>query len=134
MSDDVILAKAQIIERCIVRAREELAASIDFSTDFTRQDAAILNIQRACDAAIDVAFRVTRIQGLGSPANAREAFDLLSEAQIVPVDLVDKLKRMTGFRNVAVHRYTELDIAVVERVIREGLDDMTDFTSLALRL
>ena len=51
MPDDVIVAKAEIIERCIKRARDELAASTDFASDFTRQDASILNIERACDAA-----------------------------------------------------------------------------------
>jgi hypothetical protein len=54
MSDDVIVAKAEIIERCINRAREELAASADFQTDYTRQDASIFNIERAREAAIDI--------------------------------------------------------------------------------
>lgn len=44
MSDDVLIGKAAIIERCLARAREELAASGDFSSDLTRQDAAVLNI------------------------------------------------------------------------------------------
>ena len=48
MADDVLINKAATIERCVRRAREEYAANPDtFATDFTRQDAAILNIQRA---------------------------------------------------------------------------------------
>lgn len=53
MSDDVIVGKAAIVERCIARAREELKASVDFDSDTTRQDAAVLNIERACDASLD---------------------------------------------------------------------------------
>ena len=46
--DDVLLNKAAVIERCVARAREEYAAAgAGFATNFTRQDAAILTIQRA---------------------------------------------------------------------------------------
>jgi uncharacterized protein YutE (UPF0331/DUF86 family) len=134
MSDDVVLAKAAIIERCIARAREELAAATDFETDLTRQDAAILNVQRACEAGVDIAFRLVRMKGLGVPATNREAFDVLASAGVIPAAQADALKRMVGFRNVAVHRYTDLDIAVVERVIRTRLDDLAAFASAALRL
>lgn len=134
MSDDIVLAKAQTIERCMARAREELASSLDFATDLTRQDAAILNIQRACEASVDIAFRLVRLKGLGAPATNRDAFDLLAGASLIERDLADALKRMVGFRNVAVHRYTDLQVAVVERVIRFGLDDLAAFVTVALRL
>jgi hypothetical protein len=56
MADDVLVNKAAVIERCVARARQEYAANpAGFATDFTRQDAAILNIQRACEAALDIA-------------------------------------------------------------------------------
>lgn len=55
MADDVLVNKAATIERCVARAREEYAKDPGtFATDFTRQDAAILNIQRACEAALDM--------------------------------------------------------------------------------
>ena len=54
-TDDVLINKAAIIERCVARAREEYAHDpIQFETNFTRQDAAILNIQRACEATLDM--------------------------------------------------------------------------------
>ncbi len=110
MSDDVLIGKAAIIERCVARAREELAASQDFTSDLTRQDAAVLNIQRSCDAAIGMAFRMVRVRGLGAPASSREAIDVLVAAAIIDADLAVRLKRMVGFRNVAVHRYADLDL------------------------
>lgn len=51
MADDVVLNKAASIERCVARAREEYAKDPGtFEKDLTRQDAAILNLQRACEA------------------------------------------------------------------------------------
>ncbi|GIK47486.1 MAG: DUF86 domain-containing protein [Hyphomonadaceae bacterium] len=134
MPDDVIIAKAEIIERCIRRAREELAASPDFESDFTRQDAAILNIERACEAAIDIMNRILRLRGLGIPASTRDGFDRLVRASVVDQSLADRLMRMVGFRNLAVHQYQKLDLAIVRAVIEKNLDDLLDFSTVALRL
>lgn len=61
MVDDVLINKAATIERCVARVREEYAKDpVTFSIDFTRQDAAILNIQRACEAALDMGQHVIR--------------------------------------------------------------------------
>jgi uncharacterized protein YutE (UPF0331/DUF86 family) len=134
MPDNVIVAKADIIERCIKRAREELAASANFDTDYTRQDAAILNIERACEAAIDISNRIVRLRGLGVPASTRDSFDRLVRAAVIDQALADKLMRMVGFRNLAVHQYQTLDLAIVRAVIEKNLDDLLAFSALALRL
>lgn len=48
MHDDTLVNKAASIERCVSRAKAEYIRDPDtFAQDFTRQDAAILNIQRA---------------------------------------------------------------------------------------
>lgn len=45
MPDDILINKAAIIERCVARAREEYDRDPGtFAMDFTRQDAAILNV------------------------------------------------------------------------------------------
>ncbi|MDX2236463.1 MAG: DUF86 domain-containing protein [Hyphomonadaceae bacterium] len=133
MADDVILAKAAIIERCIVRAREERAASADFAADYTRQDAAILNVERACEAAIDIANRLIRLGALGAPAATRESFAILAQNGLISDDLSTRLQRMAGFRNIAVHQYRALDFDILVRVIDERLDDLLEFSAAALR-
>ncbi|MDD2903897.1 MAG: hypothetical protein PHU44_15835 [Syntrophales bacterium] len=48
--NDIIINKIQSIQRCIQRAREEYASDPDgFDTNYTRQDAAIFNVLRACE-------------------------------------------------------------------------------------
>lgn len=134
MADNVIVAKSEIIERCIRRAREELASSSDFGADYTRQDAAILNVERACEAGIDIANRVIRLRGLGAPASSRDSLAALVAGGVIEQDLADRLARMIGFRNLAVHQYQKLDIAIVRAVIERSLDDLLEFSALALRL
>ena len=47
MADDVLVNKAATIERCVARAREEYEADpATFAAHFTRQDAAVLNVER----------------------------------------------------------------------------------------
>ena len=61
MTDEVLAHKAALIERSVSRAREEYAAAGEhFDTDYTRQDAAVLNIQRACAAALDMGQHLVR--------------------------------------------------------------------------
>ena len=73
MADDVLINKSAIIERCVRRAREEYAADpASFASNFTRQDAAILNIQRACEAALDMGQHLIRRERLGVPQSARD--------------------------------------------------------------
>jgi uncharacterized protein YutE (UPF0331/DUF86 family) len=135
MVDDVIINKAAIIERCVARAREEYAKDpATFVTDFTRQDAAILNIQRACEAALDAGQHVIRNRRLGVPQSARDVFALLAAGGLINADLADKLKKMVGFRNIAVHQYQDLLVAITIAVITRGLDDLLDFSRTLLRI
>lgn len=134
MLDDVLAAKAVIIERCVARVREEYAAAVNFKTDFTHQDAALLNLQRACEATIDMAQRMVRLRALGLPQTARDNFALLTDAKLIDADLADRLGRMAGFRNIAIHDYRTLDLALVEDVIRNKLGDLLAFSRHMLML
>jgi len=57
LPDDVALNKAAIMKRCIERIHEEYAADPELSS-FTHIDALTMNIERACQAAIDLAFHI----------------------------------------------------------------------------
>ena len=53
--NDVILNKTTTIERCIKRIHGAYEGNPEDLTDHTKQDSIILNIQRACEASIDLA-------------------------------------------------------------------------------
>jgi uncharacterized protein YutE (UPF0331/DUF86 family) len=96
-------------------------------TNYNLQDAAILNVIRACDAAIDLANMAIRRRHLGVPNESRDSFTALVRENIIAPGLGDQLKRMVGFRNLAVHQYRELDLDILEAVIRTNLDDLLAF-------
>ena len=134
MADDVVLNKAAIIERCVKRVRDLYADDdANLFEDITRQDAIVLNLQRACEAAIDLAMHLVRRQRLGVPQESREVFSLLAEAGALDPLLAATLARMVGFRNLAVHEYQALLRPIVRAIIREQLADLLDFAAVALR-
>jgi len=134
MADDVILNKAAIIERCVKRVRHLYADDdANLFEDITRQDAIVLNLQRSCEAAIDLAMHLVRRRRLGVPQETREAFSILAEAGILDPPLAATLARMVGFRNLAVHEYQALQMPIVRAVIREQLPDLLEFAAVALR-
>ncbi len=127
--NDVIINKIQSIQRCVRRAREEYAADLaGFADNYTRQDAAILNVLRACETAIDMANFIIRAYRLGIPASSADSFRLLHREGVIDAPLSERLARMTGFRNTAVHQYNDIDIHIVEAVIASGLDDLLAFS------
>ena len=133
MVNEVLLNKAAAIERCVRRAREEYERGPDtFATDFTRQDAAILNIQRACEAALDMGQHLVRRDQLGVPQSARQVFDLLAQAGLIDPALAEAMKRMVGFRNIAVHEYQKLQLPITVAIIRDHLDEFLQFTRAVL--
>ncbi|MCB2263198.1 MAG: DUF86 domain-containing protein [Candidatus Thiosymbion ectosymbiont of Robbea hypermnestra] len=133
MADDVLINKAATIERCVARAREEYAADPDsFARDHTRQDAAILNIQRACEAALDMGQHLIRRERLGVPQSARDVFALLARGGWIDAESADRLKRMVGFRNIAVHDYQSLQLPITVSIIREHLDDFLTYSKTLL--
>jgi uncharacterized protein YutE (UPF0331/DUF86 family) len=100
MADDVILNKAAGIERCLLRIVEEYGwEQQNLLTNQTKQDAIVLNLQRACETSIDLAMYVISRRRLGLPQESRDAFTLLQTAGILPPDLAIRMHRMVGFRS-----------------------------------
>ena len=59
------------------------------------------------------------------------AFELLVRAGRLSPELATTLKRMVGFRNVAVHEYQRLNLAIVQAIIETHLQDLRAFARLA---
>lgn len=132
--NDVILNKTTTIERCVNRIHEVYAGNPNNLEDFTKQDSIILNIQRACEASIDLAMHIVSERKLGVPKASREGFKLLQEAGILDATLAKTLMNMVGFRNIAVHDYQSLELEILQAILEKHINDFKDFTKLILQL
>nr|WP_314711662.1 DUF86 domain-containing protein [uncultured Comamonas sp.] len=92
----------------------------------------ILNVQRACEAALDMGQHLIRRERLGIPQSSRDVFTLLAQAGWIESDLATRMQKMVGFRNIAVHDYQALQLPIVEAVITKHLGDFTAYSKAIL--
>ena len=129
MTDPELVAKKlALVESCVAQLRS-LARPDLIRTDVREERFVEHTLQIAIQAALDVASHVVSDERLGEPETNRELFDLLVKAGRIPAALAATLRDMAGFRNVIVHGYQDVDLAVVEDVLRHHLDDLLAFVA-----
>lgn len=126
MASDVILNKIDTIERCINRIIEVYDNNPENLNDYTKQDSIVLNIQRVCEASIDLAMHVISEKKLGVPQSSRDGFEVLNKNNLIDDKLNKNLKAMVGFRNIAVHDYKKIEIKIVQMIIEKHLEDFKE--------
>lgn len=124
---DIMYNKAEIIRRCLKRIAEEYENNPDNLLNYTKQDSIILNIQRACEASIDLAMHLVAEGKLGLPQNSRDAFELLHMHGVIDKELTKRLQAMVGFRNIAVHDYQAVNLVILQAIIDKHLGDLEVF-------
>jgi uncharacterized protein YutE (UPF0331/DUF86 family) len=127
-SDDVCFNKGAIIERSIRRVHEEYAADPELK-NYTHIDALTLNLERACQAAIDWAMHLVARDHLGMPQSSADAFRVLAQAKYISDASCRAMMAMTGFRNIAIHEYQEMDMSVLHEIAKNGWRSLVIFAS-----
>ena len=109
MADDVLINKAAAIERCVARVRQEYASNpATFASDYTRQTQPFSTFNAPAKPRWTWVNTLIRREKLGVPQSARDVFSLLAQGGWISPAQADGLKRMVGFRNIAVHDYQAL--------------------------
>ena len=134
--NNVVLNKKVSIERCIVQIRHYYAQEslVEFKKDFMKQDAISINLQRACELAIDMANYTIKSKKLGLPQSSKDSFSILFKSNILEEEISIKMQKMVGFRNVLVHEYQELDLELMVIVIENHLDDILKFANSIIKV
>lgn len=134
--NSVILNKKVSIERCIqqIDTYYKLDTGLPFAKDYLRQDAISMNLQRACELAIDIANHLIKIRKLGLPADSRDSFALLEDANLISQSMSRAMQDMVGFRNILVHDYRRLNLEILEDVATQRKQDLLDFATIAVTL
>lgn len=127
-----MLNKAAVIERSLRRVLSIYHADPELA-DLMHIDALTLNVERACQAAIDLAMHVVASKHLGMPQSQADAFRLLADAGEIDRKLSERMIGMCGFRNVLIHQYQELELDLLHEVASEHWKDL-DALCLALGL
>ena len=83
-------------------------------------------MQVAAQNALDVATHIASAHGVDAP-DYTSAVDKLVELGVLSADFGHRFRQVAGFRNVLVHAYLDVDLAVLARALNDGLDDFERF-------
>ncbi len=124
---EVLIEKVNGIQNCLKRIHNTAGKDPFFLDDLNVQDVVVLNLQRAVQLAIDMAFHIVAEEKLGIPANLKDVFRILKDNKIILPDSASKMEKMVGFRNIAVHDYQAIDHKILQKIIQFHLGDIEDF-------
>lgn len=129
---ELVAKKLAVIERSLAELRA-LAHADRIEEDVRERRFIEHTLQIAIQAALDVASHVVSDDHLGEPRTNKELFELLGNAGWFPATLQRPLVAMAGFRNVLVHGYDDVDLAVVRDVVEHRLGDLEAFVAAVRR-
>lgn len=98
-----------------------------YRQDWRTQRIVERTLHLAIETCMDLADHIVADHRLRVPETGAESFEILAEANLLPRDLGASLASMVGFRNILVHDYTRLDPAIVMRVLRTDVNDLSRF-------
>ena len=130
MTDPDLIAKKLALIETSVRELETLARPADIESDIREERFVEHTLQIAIQAALDAASHIVSDERLGEPSTNRELFELMRRAGWLPNELVVRLKDMAGFRNILVHGYEVVDVAIVRDVVESHLGDLLRYVEI----
>lgn len=124
----IVVRKLDSLRRCIARVRERSPADLaTLANDPDLQDIVVLNLSRAVQICVDLALHTLSQLDQSVPETMGQAFDQLAVAGHIPADLALRMKKAVGFRNIAVHNYSNIDWAIVHAIATRHLGDFEAF-------
>jgi uncharacterized protein YutE (UPF0331/DUF86 family) len=83
-------------------------------------------LQLCAQNALDVATHIAASTGRDVPDYVT-AIDRLAEMGVLPREFAARFRGVAGFRNVVVHGYLDIDVALLHRLLNHHLEDFSTF-------
>ncbi len=129
---DLVAKKLALVETCVAELRT-LARPGEIVHDVREERFVEHTLQIAIQAAQDVASHIVSDERLGEPRTNQELYRLLERGGWIDPELAATMQRITGFRNVLVHGYDDVDLAIVQDAVEHRLDDLLAFVAVVRR-
>ncbi len=129
LEKDVVLSKIAIIKNCLNRIKKVKVTKLDPQSldEIDVEDIFVLNLQRAIQASIDMAHVIISQENYALPSSYRMSFQVLQDNRWIDQDLSQRLQKMVGFRNIAIHDYQEVDSGILRSILTNRLVDFENF-------
>jgi len=84
-------------------------------------------LQVAIQCCLDIANLIIAGEDLGRPKDNVEIFRILSQYDIIPVDVIETYTNLVRFRNILVHVYLKVDPQEVFETLSAKIEDIERF-------
>ena len=84
----------------------------------------------AIEACIDISNHIISYDGFREPISNKDTFQVLTEVNIISVNLSEKLQKMAQFRNIIVHDYVKIQPEIVFSIVQKNVVDIIDFVKI----
>jgi uncharacterized protein YutE (UPF0331/DUF86 family) len=130
MDREVIEQKIESLRRCVERVREKSpATAAALAKDVDAQDILTLNLTRAVQLCVDIGAHLIAEQNKPAPDTMGQTFDVLADMGVIPAELAMRMKKVVGFRNIAVHNYEAIDWEITHAIATHHMDDFAAFAT-----
>lgn len=127
LEKDAIYSKIDIIKNCLNTITHLQKNPKLYSEEIVTSSLYILNLQRACQACIDIANLIISIKGFELPTQYKQAFSILEKNEVISPDVSKVMQSMVGFRNIAIHDYKKIDPKILKSILDNHLKDFEAF-------
>lgn len=86
------------------------------------------NLEVAAQCCLDISNRIISLENAPKPRDYFESLLRLGEINVLPLEFARRLAPLSGFRNIFVHEYLDLDWKYVLDNLHH-IDDLTTFAN-----
>ena len=98
------------LKKCLIKLEPfKEKSKEEFLRDEYLQDIVERNLEVAIQSCIDIANRIISLDELEKPKDYYGSIIRLGEESILPYDFAQKFAPITGFRNILIHEYLDID-------------------------
>ncbi|MGM0405479.1 MAG: type VII toxin-antitoxin system HepT family RNase toxin [Thermoplasmatota archaeon] len=126
--NDRILNKLSETKDSVKLVEENFPETYDKFLEMSRleRDGIYKNIEFSIQNILDIFAIIMIEEDLKVPESDESMLNELGKAGVIGKDIIEKIQKMKGFRNLLVHRYGPIDDEIAYTGIKEGLDDFHD--------
>jgi uncharacterized protein YutE (UPF0331/DUF86 family) len=125
---DLIRSKMADIEESVSLIESNLPPSFEeFSELGLVKDGIYKRMEFSIESTIDILSIINSDLRLSIPEDEEDVVENLGRNGILTRSMVDKVRRMKGFRNIIVHRYGRIDDHLAYKILTENLQDFGEF-------
>ncbi len=99
----------------------------EFKDDKIKQAAVERFFQMSIEVVLDISSMIISQENLEKPDNYRKMILALGKSEILENDFAENFANIAGFRNILVHQYTNIDVEIVYKKLKEKLEDFDKF-------